>query len=311
MENKKITNRSSRYEKETEKETEIKEEIKSVEKKEQPLISKIIITIIIVFVILLAYSTIIGNKILEVKEYKIESSLLPDSFHGLKIIQLSDIHYGTSVNKKQLKKIIDKVNELNPDIIFFTGDLIDSSVSINDDTKNYIIEQLNSLNPTLYKYAIYGDQDINNEHFIDIMEQTGFKLLANEKTLLYYKDSVPISITGFNSSKDDTDYSIFVKQIDEQEPYPIYNIVLTHKPDTSDDILLNKPNLILSGHTLGGLINIGKPLILKEGSKKYYNDYYRIDDTEIFISNGLGTSNLNARFNNHPSINFYRLYKTN
>ena len=112
--------RSSRYQTEIEVEDvkELKEKtIKKEKKKEQktinkepetkkqhPILNKILLTIIIVFLSITAYSTLIEPKIISVKEYKIESDQIPESFHGFKIVQLSDIHYGTTINSYQLKK---------------------------------------------------------------------------------------------------------------------------------------------------------------------------------------------------------------
>ena len=70
---------------------------------------------------------------------------------------------------------------------------------------------------------------------------------------------------------------------------------------------------MLSGHSHGGQVRI--PLIGKiytpVGAKTYYDDYYKLDNKEIFVSNGIGTSTLNIRFNSVPSINLYRLYAQN
>lgn len=296
--------RSLRYVKD-----EPKEEI--IEKKESnhPILRKIIFILILLLLSFIAYTRFIEPKMIVVNEYKIESNIIPDSFHGSKIVHISDIHYGTSIDIKQLNKIVNKINELKPDIIFFTGDLIDKSVSINDETKTNIIETLKRLNTTTYKYAIYGDEDIDNEFFQDILTQAEFTILNNESTLLYYKDNTPIEIIGFTNN-DETNYTIITNYIDEIDTSNYYKIVLSHKPDTIDNFINHNPNLVLSGHTLGGEINIFKPLFLNEGSKKYHNNYKKIFNTDFYISNGLGTSSLYARFNNKPSFNLYRLYKS-
>ncbi len=312
-------NRMSRYDKNKE-----KEEKDSIEKnnndqeitEERKKIldttpKKIFFIIFLIIIILIIYATTIGTNFINIKEYKVESNLLPDSFHGMKIVQLSDIHYGTTINSKQLEKIINKVNKLKPDIIFFTGDLIDKNISLTDDIKNEVNNELSKINKDTYKYAIYGNED-DKEVYKELMESSGFKLLDNENTLLYYKDSTPIMITGFNIKDTNPNYTILTDYVDDIDTSNFYKIVLVHEPDTIDNFINYNPNLILSGHTLGGLIRIPflKPLFLPENSQNYYNDYYNINNCDIFISNGLGTSNLKARLNNHPSINFYRLYKT-
>ena len=72
------------------------------------------------------------------------------------------------------------------------------------------------------------------------------------------------------------------------------------------------PPLILSGHSINGSINIPiiKKTLLPEGALNYYEEYYKINNTDIYISNGIGVNNLNFRLFNKPSFNLYRL-KTN
>lgn len=287
--------------------------IKQTPKTKNKKLKNILTFIIILIILFIIYARYICPKFINVKEYKIESNIIADSFHGLKIIHFSDLHYGTTVDTKQLNKIVNKINELKPDIIFFTGDLINKNINITAENKNEIIAALKKLNPTLYKYAIYGDEDYENEYYNEIMNLADFKILNNESTLLYYEDNIPIEIIGFNIIDSNPNYTIVTDYIDELDTSNYYKIVLIHEPDSLDNFINYNPNLILSGHSLGGLIEIPgfKPLFLNKNSQKYYQDYYKINNTDIYISNGLGTSNINYRFNNTPSFNLYRLYKTN
>lgn len=280
------------------------------EKKKHPKLTKTIIIIILLFTILIGYTTLIEPKIITIKESKIASDKLPTSFDGLKIVHFSDLHYGGTITKKELNKIAKKINELKPDIIFFTGDLIDKNININDEGKQELIDFLTSLNPSLYKYASLGDEDYL-EDYENILVSANFKLLKDESTLLYYKDLTPIMITGINPQNEEFSFN-FVKSSEETlEKNNLYHIILSHDLSSLENLLEENPNLILSGHTLGGIIKIPfiGPLFLDEKSKEYYEDYYKINDTDIYISNGLGTSNIKMRFNNLPSINFYRLSK--
>lgn len=272
-------------------------------------IKKIIFFTIIFFIIFFVYISNIATRIIDVKEYKIETNNIPTSFDGLKIIQFSDLHYGTTINENELKNIVKKINELNPDIVFFTGDLVDKNVKLNNENINYLKKELKSINAKIYKYAIYGDEDSDN--FKDIMESSDFIILNNETKLLYYQDNTPILITGFNNNEN-PNYTILTDLINEVDPNQLFKIVLTHQPDTIDNFLTYNPDLVFAGHTLGGLVKIPfiKPLFLQEGAKKYYNSTMQINNTKIFISNGLGTSSINIRFNNHPSISLYRFYKS-
>ena len=119
-------------------------------------------------------------------------------------------------------------------------------------------------------------------------------------------------ITGYNPIDTSPNYTIITDYVDEQDTTNYYKIVLTHEPDSITKFINYNPDLVVSGHTLGGLIKIPflTPSFLPENGTQYYEDYYKINNTELYVSNGLGTSKINARLNNHPSINLYRLYKT-
>lgn len=299
--------RSNKYEKiEPEKEEQV-EETQEVEKDYSKL-KKILFILLIIIIIFLTYTMAIEPKNFIVKEYKVESSLIPESFHGLKIVQFSDIHYGTTINKKELERIVKLINKQKPDIIVFTGDLIDKNISINDTIQDEITSSLNKLEATLYKYAIYGNDD-DEKHYKDIMEKSNFKLLKNSSTLLYLDGEIPIEITGFDPIESNPNYTILTNKIDEVDTTNLYKIILAHDPDTIDKISIYNPNLVLTGSTLGGSINIIKPLFTNNSN--HIKDYEKIDGIDLYISNGLGTSGINMRLNNLPSISLYRLYSIN
>ena len=310
MTEEKKNTRSKKYKIE-EQEIIVEEEIEE-EPKSPSIIFKVIIILLILIATIFIYSFFICPKIFKTNEYKIESNLIPESFNGIKIVQFSDIHYGTTINKKQLDTIVKNINTLKPDIILFTGDLIDKNISPTEDIKNEIIESLKALNATLYKYAVYGNED-KEEIFDNIMNSIDFIILKNNAHLLYYHGTTPIEVFGFTPASTNPDYSIIGNSIDEIDPNSVYKIIIMHEPNPIDKMLSYNPNLIISGSTLGGIIKLPliKPLILNEYNNKYYKAHYSINETEAYISNGLGTTDINARFNNNPSINFYRLYHTN
>lgn len=286
-----------------------KKEKEEIEEKEfNPILKKILIFLIIIIVLFISYSMFIEPNLLNVKEYKLESNKISTNFHGTKIIQFSDLNYGTYFTEKDLIKLVDKINELKPEILLFNGNLIDSNIKLDENNTKILIKELSRIDYPLYKYAVYGSNDYN-QTFEHIMKESGFTILDNESTLLYYKDEIPIVLYGFNLNKKEIDYNILNEPIDEIDTTKFYKIVLSHSPNVIDNLKSHNPDLVLSGSTLGGLIDLEftKPLFLNE--TKYYEDYYKINKTSLYISNGLGTSNINMRFNNVPSFNFFRLYK--
>ena len=242
------------------------------------------ILICIIFVII--YSRYKATSGLKVKEYKFTDSSLPSNFHGVKLVQLSDIYFGNTVDIDYLKKIISSVNELDPDIVVFTGDLIDKD--LDNDTKEEIVSILSSITSTIGKYSIKGNSD--NDFYDDIMKSSGFTILNNDSVELYYKGNTPIVIGNGDFSSN------------------LFSILLVHEPDSISNYS-NSFNLILAGHSLGGQINLPiiRNLFLPNGSKKYYNGFYEVNNSKLYVSSGIGTTSFKYRFNNKPSISLFRL----
>ena len=265
----------------------------------------LLVYFILIIGLLLIYSRYIEPYHLIVEEYKIENNTMPDSFDGLKIVHFSDVHYGTVVDKNYLTKIVNLINKQNPDIVFFTGDLIDKSKKLNDKETEEVRNIIDNINSKLGNFAVTGNHDIKTlETYKKIMDNN-FTLLDNEEKLLYYKLTTPNSIIGL-SDKSETKVNYEVLNKDDN----LYRIVLAHEPDEYNQIKGYKFNVLLSGHSHNGQVRIPLigPIYTPVGAKTYYDNYYNIDNKIIFVSNGIGTTRLNLRFNSTPSINLYRLY---
>lgn len=266
-------------------------------------IKSLIKILILGSIIILFYARFIGTNGLIVNEYGITDSNLPASFNGLKIVHLSDIHYGTTINNKKLNKIVEEVNNIKPDIIVFTGDLYDESLYLNDEVKNELINTLKKLNASMGKYAVIGNHDYCNNLYEEIITNSDFIYLKNDSKIIYNKDNEAVEIIGFDDAiKGNVNYNINLSNN--------YKIALMHEPDEIDKITSLNINLVLAGHSHGGQIRI--PIIgslyTPNGAKKYTDEYYNVSNTNMYISYGLGTSILKLRFFTKPSINLYRLY---
>ena len=258
------------------------------------------------------YNSYVATVKIKVREYRVVNSKIPESFNGIKIIQFSDLHYGSTMNEENLKDIKKLINDRKPDLIVFTGDLIDSNYKITEKQKEVLSKKLKELNATLGKYAILGDED--SEDIITIYNQSDFTILKNEYELIYNEKNDPIILIGLDSLIEgrrsiDQAYSYFKQETNNSN---IYTITIMHEPDSAIDLLgTYQTDLALAGHSHNGNIRIpiaNIPLERKEGAKKYNQDYYQIGSTDLYVSSGLGTNNKTGiRFFCRPSINFYRL----
>lgn len=270
--------------------------------------------ILILFIgLLLIYSRYVEPSILVTKEYSINTKKIDTSFDGLKIVHFSDLHYLRVTDKEYTKKIVDEINLINPDIVFFTGDLIDKDYKLKDKDKNDLISLLDQINAKYSKYAIIGNRDyVKDEDLLkDIYNNSNFILLQNNYDIITNNND-KLFIGGLDTySYKKADINKTMEYFKDNEDIN-YKIILVHEPDYADIITKDyKVNLILSGHSHNGQINIpfAKEIFLPNGSKKYYGNYYKIDNTKLYVSSGIGFSRINFRFLNPPSINFYRINK--
>ncbi|MDD4298174.1 MAG: metallophosphoesterase [Bacilli bacterium] len=281
---------------------------------------KIIIITLTILTLILLWSRYISTSGLIIKEYKVVNDNLPTSFDGLKIVHLSDIHYGRTIKQKELKHMVNEINEINPNLIFFTGDLIDRDIKLTPSIKKEVINTLKQLAPTIGKYAVAGNHDLAFKDFDNILTASGFINLTNDYDLIYSNKYETIYIAGLESeivgkpnADKATQYLNNIQDKDETESYnnPSYKILLLHTPDTIKLVDKYDFNLVLAGHSHNGQIRL--PIIgaitKPQGAKQFYNPYYKINNTDLYISGGLGTSTMNFRLFNKPSFNFYRLVK--
>lgn len=270
----------------------------------------ILLVLFIIGILGFLWARYISTSGLIIKEYAVKDSKLPESFDGFKIIQFSDLHYGTTVDIAKLKKVIKKINDQKADIILFTGDLIDSTVKVDDKELKLVINELNKLNPKIETLAVIGNHDYETNYWNKIIPNLNWKVLDNTYEFIYNNSSTPIILTGFDDLLEGKpDYNNAFSFSNEYSD-DIYTIAVMHEPDQIEEIKKYKFDLAVAAHSHLGQVRL--PLIgaiwTPAGSKKYYDEHYIVNDKDLYINGGIGTSFLKLRFFNKPSINLYRFY---
>lgn len=271
----------------------------------------ILISLMVILGILL-YSRFIGTKGLKTNEIIINNENFIN-FDGLKIIHFSDLHYKKVITEKQVQELIIAINQTKPDIVIFTGDLLDKDYTLENKDINFLIKELSKLKSKYGTYSILGDHDLHElETIRSIYIQSNITLLDNSATTIVNENNNKLELCGISGSLKNTD-TITINS--ETTDTTTYQIIITHEPDNIKTILNLYPNtpLILAGHSINGSINLPiiKQLLLPKGAKSYYQPYYQENQTDIYISNGIGVNQINFRLFNPPSINLYRFKKSN
>ena len=285
--------------------------IKDEEKEHQIKIIKRIVLIIIIILVasfsFFLYVTKVGTVKMLVKEDRVESSKITTSFHGYKIVTFSDLH-DSSI--EMVKETVNLINRSKPDLLLFTGDLLNGE-SIDSKKREKLIKELKKLSSSSLKYAVLGENDTEQASLI--LKDVGFTILDNSYDLIYQKDDA-ILLMGLNSDKENLD-TLLAYYSSEGKNDNIYSILMTHKPDSLDDVLAryNNIDLAFAGHSHLGEVRLPLlgSLLTREGAEKYKDGYYEINNTKFYITSGVGVNVYDFRFCDRPVINLIRLNQIN
>lgn len=236
---------------------------------------------------------------LSVHKQELIHESIPESMDGLSFVYLSDIHAYT-LDETYYEEVINKVIELKPDFIFIGGDLIDET-SLSDEQVLQMIDWLSSLSAPLGKFAVLSDLDFDHIETIQaIYNQSNIEILDNSVLNLHNKSKDSIQLIGLspNSSND------ILNQIEMNQ----YNIVLSYNPSIYSDWKNQNIELFLGAKTHGGQVNL--PLygsLFNQANGTYIKGSYKTEINQLVISNGIGVSNLRARWMCDPTIYYFTL----
>lgn len=255
---------------------------------------------------------------------------LPQSFDGLTVAQISDIHAGSLFNQDKVKRGIDLLLGENPDIIFFTGDLINDFASEMD----HYLDVFKQLNAPLGTFSIlgnhdYGDYHFSRHHFFDksrltkeqnfaelksIHSQLGWRLLLNEaKELVLNNDKITIigvENWGLNSPKNYGDIDLAMAKVDNSSSV---NFMLSHDPSHwRAEIIPKYPNIdvTFSGHTHGGQFGYTNPNYQWSPVKYAYQEWaglYREGQQALYVNAGFGYLDYPSRLGMLPEVTIFHL----
>ena len=253
---------------------------------------------------------------------------LPKAFDGVKIVQVSDLHLGSFNNNfEPMEEAVRMINELKPDYIFFTGDMVNAEPSEAEPW----IDVFSKLEAKSGKYAILGNHDYgwgrqgklteedktrNSRGVAEIFKKMDFKPLLNEHDVLE-KDGEKIGLVGVENwgyteegwfpTRGD-----YAKSTEGMQEVP-FQILLSHDPTHFDHHILGKTkvDLTLSGHTHGGQFGISIPgLIEISAAELFYKRYaglYKEAKQYLYVNRGMGYLIFPGRVGMPPEITLHEL----
>lgn len=271
---------------------------------------KIIFLFLLVSAGLFSYAKFVEPHTLVEKSVEVSSPFVMEEARDLKIAVFSDTHFSESYGIEDFQKVMDSIGANKPDILLFSGDLIDN-LSLYDGEISQISDALASIKAPLGKFAIFGNHDYGGgaeKEYADILNAGGFTVLKNQYVGL---DDYKISIIGIDDFM--LGYGDISKATWARSDY--YNILLCHEPDIADSILETNIDLMVSGHTHGGQIQVPgfTEKYLPPYGENYVKGLFEFNNnrgTKLYVNPGLGTTQIPLRFLCSPEITYITLSKS-
>ena len=267
-----------------------------------------------------------GKYNYKVIKHQLSFERLPDDFNNFKIAHISDFHCGSFDNKEKLKYGIDLINKQEPDIILFTGDMVNNIANEVLPWK----EMISSLNAPYGKYSILGNHDygdyakwdseddkVNNlKKLIKLQNDMGFKVLLNSSEKLHINQSsielIGVENWGSGGFKKNGDLDLALKNTNSND----FKILMSHDPSHwQKKVILNSEHidLTLSGHTHGMQFGIEIPGLIKwspiQYRYKYWAGIYQEMGRVINVNRGFGFLAYPGRVGIYPEISIINLKK--
>ena len=262
------------------------------------------IAVSIIAILILCYAEWVEPRWFKIRQVTIKFPKAPSK--PIQILHLSDIHFAGK-NKLHEKKFFEKLNELNPDLIFITGDIIDCNEGIDQ-----AVSILGKLKAKVGKFAILGNHDywdyhlVNNfeyhlrglkisdrpnnvELFVKKLESNGIKRLKNQNIVLTINGK-KVMIAG---TDDPVTGKVDFKKTFENMPSDSLNILLTHVLDAVVEMPKINLDLVFSGHTHGGQFRlpfIGAFILGFRLPRKYLDGIHQLSGFTACVSRGIGAS---------------------
>ncbi len=292
-------------------------------------LSYLAVTFTVVPAISFIYGMVRGAYKYRVHKVKVSSPNLPEAFEGFKIVQLSDMHSGSFMDTSPLVKAFNIVLDQKPDIIFFTGDLVNNEAKETDPH----LESYKMLKAPYGVYSTLGNHDYgdykdwgspdakkaNLEALKDVHAKSGWRLLMNEHVPIE-KDGQKIALLGIENWGGNLRFPRYGKLENAYagtEGYP-FKILLSHDPshwdvEVSQEAKYNDIDLTLSGHTHGMQFGIEIPGFKWSPVKYLYKHWaglYKQDNQYLYVNRGLGFLGYPGRLGIWPEITVIELSRT-
>jgi predicted MPP superfamily phosphohydrolase len=262
----------------------------------------------------LHYATQVEPTWLEVNALEIPVTGLPSGFAGVRVVQLSDLHCSRRVNEAYLGEAVELAQHQKPDLVALTGDFIHAGYKHIEEAARVV----SRLQAPLGVWAVLGNHDYSVRNSLgrrkhpllfqavaDALIQHGVRVLNNESVVLSRHEQ-QIYLVGLADLWSRAFHPLHaLAHLDPRIP----RLVLAHNPVSIEHLHGHRCDLMLSGHTHGGQVNLprlGRIALGKHG-KRYAAGLYRFAHGHLYVNKGVGVGSVPVRFNVRPEVAVFTL----
>lgn len=272
----------------------------------------------------LGYGVLAGKKMIRMEELSLDIPDLPAGLNGVKIVHISDVHLGSYGNDRFLERCVDKINGVEPDLILFTGDMVNNFYQEMAGFE----DQLGRLKARSGKFAILGNHDygdysdwdsperkgLNSATIKQKIGEAGFRLLLNRSAQVEIRDTSIYLIGVENWGHPPFPQYARLDSAMQNVPGESFRILLTHDPAHWSNQVLYQTDipLTLAGHTHGGQLAVkiaGMEFSFICLVSKNWGGLYRENGQYLYVNRGLGCVGLPARIDMAPEITVISLFR--
>jgi predicted MPP superfamily phosphohydrolase len=240
---------------------------------------------------------------------------LPDAFRGYRIAQISDIHFDEYTEASFVRRVVDQVNRLAPDLVLLTGDYISNSPRGQNFAAGAMLrcaKELSGLSCPA-RFAVMGNHDsfLGPPLIREGLATASIPMLFNQYVAIE-RNGQHLWLAGLADAL--SNVPNLQKTIPSNPDGPV--ILMCHEPDYADNVLEQgfgeRVDVMLSGHSHGGQVRLPLigPLKVPEGGRKYVQGHYQLGQMQLYVNRGIGTVGVPFRLNCPPEITLFTLQRS-
>lgn len=265
-----------------------------------------------------AYGLLYARLNLETTRRRIHLGRLPQSFHGFRILQLSDIHIGPFMSAEEIRKYVTIANEIEPDLVALTGDFI----TWDPKTQEAVVKALSGLHAPFGVFGCLGNHEMwtdAEDSITGLFSQIGIRVLRQASARIELHGEM-INLVGVDfqtrarlGTPGEGFVTTYLRGVERLVRSDAVNILLSHNPNTFDRAAELGIDLSLAGHTHGGQLalefvhrNISPSRLITP----YVKGWFQKGGAQLYVNRGIGTIAVPIRLNARPEITVFELVGT-